>query len=68
MRAPGRWMLPMIALLLGSACSGGVTDDDRAATEQGRAYTAMFYGRVDREEGLQQLADVTGPLFGDPGS
>ena len=45
MRAPGRWMLPMIAVLLGTACSGGVTDDDRAATEQGRAYTAMFYGR-----------------------
>lgn len=29
---------------------------------------AMFYGQLDREEGLQQLADVTGPLFGDPGS
>jgi multiple sugar transport system substrate-binding protein len=27
---------------------------------------AMFYGRVDREAGLQQLADVTGPLFGGP--
>ena len=25
---------------------------------------AMFYGRIEREEGLAQLADVTGPLFG----
>lgn len=29
---------------------------------------AMFYGRLDRDEGLQQLAEVTGPLFGDSGS
>jgi hypothetical protein len=35
----------MAALLLGAGCAGGVTDSDREATEQGRAYTAMFYGR-----------------------
>lgn len=45
MRAPGRWILPMAAMLLGAGCAGGVTDSDREATEQGRAYTAMFYGR-----------------------
>ena len=45
MRAPGRWILPMAVLLAAAACAGGLTDDDRQATEQGRAYTAMFYGR-----------------------
>lgn len=25
---------------------------------------AMFYGRIEREEGLRQLAELTGPLFG----
>jgi len=28
---------------------------------------AMFYGRLGRETGLRQLADVTGPLFGGGG-
>ena len=27
---------------------------------------AMFYGRLEREEGLRRLADVTGPLLGGP--
>ena len=29
---------------------------------------AMYYGTLDREEGLQQLVDITTPLFADPGS
>ena len=29
---------------------------------------AMFYGTIEREEGIQQLTDVTTPLFADPGS
>jgi hypothetical protein len=45
MRAPGRWVLPIIAMLVGAGCSGAATDGDREATEQGRAYTALFYDR-----------------------
>ena len=45
MRAPGRWMLPLVALLLGAGCTDGMTDSEREATAQGRAYTAMFFGR-----------------------
>lgn len=45
MRAPGRWVLPIIVMLLSGGCSGAATDGDREVTEQGRTYTAMFYGR-----------------------
>jgi len=40
----------------------------RVEAEGDELLAAIYYGRVDREEGIRQLVDMTQPLFADPSS
>ncbi len=40
----------------------------RVEGEADEILEALYYGRVDREEGITQLVEATRPLFADPGS
>lgn len=40
----------------------------RVEAEADEVLEALYYGRVEREEGIRQLIETTTPLFDDPGS
>ncbi len=40
----------------------------RVEKEADEVLEAIFYGRIDRNEGIQQLVETTAPLFATPGS
>ncbi len=40
----------------------------RVEKEADEVLEAIYYGRLDREEGIQQLVETTAPLFASPGS